>query len=201
MTAPEQVQLENIADCDYEIFALLKQRYSPRTFKEEKIKKQHLNQLFEAARWAASSNNLQPWRFLYAEQNTDAYEKIVSCLSEENKKWASKAPLLMLSIFKQTNPDGKENFHALHDLGLSLGNMTMQAQYMGIALHHMAGVDWKKAQELFHISNDYHVTTAVAVGYYGGELDKLSEELQIEEMKERKRMQQSEFAFMNKWPD
>ncbi|SMC36466.1 nitroreductase family protein [Cellulophaga tyrosinoxydans] len=201
MTAPEQVQLENIADCDYEIFALLKQRYSPRTFKEEKIKKQHLNQLFEAARWAASSNNLQPWRFLYAEQNTDAYEKIVSCLSEENKKWASKAPLLMLSIFKQTNPDGKENFHALHDLGLSLGNMTMQAQYMGIALHHMAGVDWKKAQELFHISNDYHVTTAIAVGYYGGELDKLSEELQIEEMKERKRMQQSEFAFMNKWPD
>lgn len=201
MTAPEQVQLENIADCDYEIFALLKQRYSPRTFKEEKIKKQHLNQLFEAARWAASSNNLQPWRFLYAEQNTDAYEKIVSCLSEENKKWASKAPLLMLSIFKENNPDGKENFHALHDLGLSLGNMTMQAQYMGIALHHMAGVDWKKAQELFHISNDYHVTTAVAVGYYGGELDKLSEELQIEEMKERKRMQQSEFAFMNKWPD
>ncbi len=201
MTAPEQVQLENIADCDYEIFALLKQRYSPRTFKEEKIKKQHLNQLFEAARWAASSNNLQPWRFLYAEQNTDAYEKIVSCLSEENKKWASKAPLLMLSIFKENNPDGKENFHALHDLGLSLGNMTMQAQYMGIALHHMAGVDWKKAQELFHISNDYHVTTAVAIGYYGGELDKLSEELQIEEMKERKRMQQSEFAFMNKWPD
>lgn len=201
MTAPEQVQLENIADCDYEIFALLKQRYSPRTFKEEKIKKQHLNQLFEAARWAASSNNLQPWRFLYAEQNTDAYEKIVSCLSEENKKWASKAPLLMLSIFKENNPDGKENFHALHDLGLSLGNMTVQAQYMGIALHHMAGVDWKKAQELFHISNDYHVTTAVAVGYYGGELDKLSEELQIEEMKERKRMQQSEFAFMNKWPD
>jgi nitroreductase len=201
MTAPEQVQLENIADCDYEIFALLKQRYSPRTFKEEKIKKQHLNQLFEAARWAASSNNLQPWRFLYAEQNTDAYEKIVSCLSEENKKWASKAPLLMLSIFKENNPDGKENFHALHDLGLSLGNMTMQAQYMGIALHHMAGVDWKKAQELFHISNDYHVTTAVAVGYYGGELDKLSEELQLEEMKERKRMQQSEFAFMNKWPD
>ena len=201
MTAPEQVQLENIADCDYEIFALLKQRYSPRTFKEEKIKKQHLNQLFEAARWAASSNNLQPWRFLYAEQNTDAYEKIVSCLSEENKKWASKAPLLMLSIYKENNPDGKENFHALHDLGLSLGNMTMQAQYMGIALHHMAGVDWKKAQELFHISNDYHVTTAVAVGYYGGELDKLSEELQIEEMKERKRMQQSEFAFMNKWQD
>lgn len=199
MTAPEQVQLENIADCDYEIFALLKQRYSPRTFKEKKIKKQHLHQLFEAARWAASSNNMQPWRFLYAEKNTDAYEKMVSCLSDGNKKWATNAPLLMLSVYKENNKDGKENFHALHDLGLSLGNMTLQAQYMGIALHHMAGLNWKKAAELFHVPEGFHVTTAIALGYYGGELDKLSEELQAAEMKERNRIPQSEFAFRNSW--
>ena len=199
MTAPEQVQLENIADCDYEIFALLKQRYSPRTFKEEKIKKQHLHQLFEAARWSSSSNNNQPWRFIYAEKNTDAYQNIVSCLSDFNKKWVANAPLLMLSVYKENTDDGKENFHALHDLGLSLGNMTTQAQYMGIALHHMAGIDWQKAQKVFKVPEGYHITTAIALGYYGGELDKLSEELQNEEIKQRKRMKQTEFAFMGEW--
>ena len=73
MTAMEQIQLENIADCDYEIFALLKQRYSPRVFKDKKISEQHVHQLFEAVRWAASSQNQQPWRFLYAEKGSNAY--------------------------------------------------------------------------------------------------------------------------------
>lgn len=199
MTAPEQVQLENIAESDYEIFALLKQRYSPRTFKEENIKKQHIHQLFEAVRWSASSNNLQPWRFIYAEKKTEAYDKIISCLSDFNKKWATNAPMLMLTAYKENTDDGKENFHALHDLGLSLGGMTMQAQYMGIALHHMAGVDWKKAQNLFHIPEGFHITTAVALGYYGGELEKLSTDLQELEIKERERLQQAKFAYIEAW--
>ena len=135
----EQVRLGNIADTDYEIFALLKQRYSPRTFRDEKIKKGQLNQLFEAARWSASSNNLQPWRFIYAEKGSEAFDKIVNCLSDFNKKWAPEAPLLMLAIYKEKTNDGKENFHALHDLGLCLGNMSVQAQYLDIALHHKIG--------------------------------------------------------------
>tara|TARA_R110000868_G_scaffold28633_2_gene107187 strand:+ start:48423 stop:49034 length:612 start_codon:yes stop_codon:yes gene_type:complete len=201
MMAPEQVQLENIAECDYEIFALLKQRYSPRTFKEEKLKEQHVHQLFEAVRWSASSNNMQPWRFIYAHKNTDAYRKIVSCLSDFNKTWAINAPFLMLSAYKENTDDGKENFHALHDLGLSLGGMTMQAQYMGIAMHHMAGVDWNRAQDLFNVPEGYHITTAIAVGYYGGELDLLPSDLQDQEIKERKRIPQDEFAFMGMWQD
>tara|TARA_R110002051_G_scaffold212635_3_gene277735 strand:- start:770 stop:1387 length:618 start_codon:yes stop_codon:yes gene_type:complete len=199
MTAAEQVQLENIAESDYEIFALLKQRYSPRTFKEEFIKKQHINQLFEAVRWSASSNNLQPWRFIYAEKKTDAYNKILSCLSDFNKKWASNAPLLMLTAYKENTVDGKENFHALHDLGLSLGGMTIQAQYMGIALHHMAGVDWKKAEKIFEVPKGFHITTAIALGYYGGELDLLPKNLQELEVKERERIDQHKFAFINEW--
>lgn len=199
MTAPEQVQLENIAESDYEIFALLKQRYSPRTFKEHTIKKQHIHQLFEAVRWSASSNNYQPWRFIYAEKKTEAYDKILSCLSSFNKKWAINAPLLMLTAYKENTDDGNENFHALHDLGLSLGGMTMQAQYMGIALHHMAGVDWKKAEKIFQIPEGFHISTAVALGYYGGELDKLPSELQALEIKERERMDQGKFAFSEAW--
>ena len=106
----EQIRLGKIADTDHEIFALLKQRYSPRTFREEKIKKGQLNQLFEAARWSASSNNLQPWRFIYAEKGSEAFEKIVDCLSDFNKKWAPEAPLLMLAIYKETTDEGKPKY-------------------------------------------------------------------------------------------
>ncbi|MDX1363445.1 nitroreductase family protein [Arenibacter latericius] len=199
MTSTEQIQLENIADVDHEIFALLKQRYSPRIFKDEKISEQQLNQLFEAARWSASSNNIQPWRFLYAEKDTDTYDKILDCLSDFNKKWASNAPLLMLTAYKEKTEEDKENFHALHDLGLCMGSMTVQAQYMGIALHHMAGVDWKKAHEIFNVPEGYHVTTAVAMGYYGGDLDALPNDLQKQEVATRKRIPQSEFVYKGVW--
>jgi len=195
----EQIRLNNIADTDYEIFALLKQRYSPRTFRDEKIKKSQLNQLFEAARWSASSNNLQPWRFIYAEKGSEAFDKIVNCLSDFNKKWAPEAPLLMLAIYKEKTDDGKENFHALHDLGLCLGNMSVQAQYLDIALHHMAGVDWKKAQKEFNVPDGYHISSAIAVGYYGGELDKLPKKLQESELADRQRIPQEDFAFKEVW--
>ena len=124
---------------------------------------------------------------------------MLECLSEFNQKWAKNAPVLILSAYKEKTKEGDENFHALHDLGLSLGNMTVQAQYMGIALHHMAGVDWKKAQEVFNVPDGYHITTAIAVGYYGGDLDNLNDDLREQEMEERERMPQDEFAFENEW--
>ncbi|RAJ15771.1 nitroreductase family protein [Arenibacter echinorum] len=199
MTAPEQIQLENIADSDYEIFALLKQRYSPRIFKDKKITEQHLHQLFEAVRWAPSSNNQQPWRFLYAEKGSEAYRKIIDNLTDSNKIWAKNAPLLILTAYKKETEKGKENLHALHDLGIGLGAMTVQAQYMGIAMHHMAGLDYKKAQHIFNIPEDFHIVTAIALGYYGGELDDLPQKLQEKEISERQRMPQNQFAFKNSW--
>ena len=195
----DQVKLQNIANTDYEIFALLKQRYSPRTFGNEKIKKQHLRLLFEAVRCSASSSNIQPWRFIYAEKGSENFEKIVDCLSDTNKKWAPDAPILMLSVYKEQMKGGKENFHAPHDLGLGLGNMTVQAQYLCIGVHHMAGVDWKKAQQVFNVPEGYHVNTAIALGYYGGNLEMLPNELQEKEIAERKRMPQEDFAFKNGW--
>ncbi|WP_419211645.1 nitroreductase family protein [Maribacter sp. X9] len=199
MTKQEQIALDKIAKNDHEIYALIKQRYSPRIFKDQALTDQDVNRLFEAVRWSASSNNWQPWRFIYAHKGSDAYNKIVECLSDFNQSWATNAPLLLLTAYKEQNPDGKENFHALHDLGLSLGNMAIQAEYMGIALHHMAGVDWKKAHEVFEVPSGYHVTTAIAAGYYGGDLNDLSEELQEQETATRKRMPQEDFAFKGGW--
>jgi len=199
MNEKRQLALDKIADNDYEIYALLKQRYSPRIFADTEVSDTDLNRLFEAVRWSASSSNLQPWRFLYARKGTDSFDRMVDCLSDSNKAWASKAPVLLFAAYKEKMDNGKENFHALHDLGLSLGSMTVQAQYMSIALHHMAGVDWKKAQKEFDIPEGYHVSTAIALGYYGGVLDELSEELQKKETAKRERIPQSEFAFKDEW--
>lgn len=195
----EQIKRDNLAPTEYDIVASLKQRYSPRIFKNIMLKDEHIAQLFEAVRWSASSNNLQPWRFIYAEKHTDAYNKIVDCLSDFNKSWAKNAPLLMLSVYKKTNENGEDNFHALHDLGLCLGNMTLQAQHLDIGLHHMGGVDWKKAQNVFNVPEDYHINTAIAVGYYGGTLDDLPNDLQEEEIAERERKPIERFAFKNSW--
>tara|TARA_R100000789_G_C2973891_1_gene141493 strand:- start:50 stop:664 length:615 start_codon:yes stop_codon:yes gene_type:complete len=200
-TEEDQIRLGNIADNDHEIYALLKQRYSPRIFKEEKIDSEQIKQLFEAARWSASSFNRQPWRFVYAEKGSKEYDKMVDCLSEFNQSWAVNAPMLMLAIYKENTDDGKENFHALHDLGLCLGNMTVQAQYMDIALHHMAGVDWKKAQKSFNVPKGYHVSSAIALGYYGGDIEDLSEDLQENETAKRTRIPQKDFVFKGKWKD
>lgn len=199
MNKQEQIQLGNIASPAYEIYPLLKQRYSPRTFRDEKLEEGELKQLFEAARWAASSYNIQPWRFIYAEKGSEAYDKMMDCLIDFNKEWANLAPILMLSIYEEKKEDGKENFHAKHDLGLCLGNMTIQAQYLGIALHHMAGLDREKAMEVFEVPQGYRVATAIAVGYYGGTLDRLPEELQEREIADRQRMPQDNFAFENHW--
>ena len=199
MNEKRQLALNKIADSDYEIYALLKQRYSPRVFADTEVSDKDLNRLFEAVRWSASSSNMQPWRFIYARKGTDSFDKMVSCLSDFNKSWASEAPVLLFAAYKEKMDNGKENFHALHDLGLSLGSMTVQAQYMSIALHHMAGVDWKKAHKEFDIPEGYHVSTAIALGYYGGVLDNLSEELQKQETDKRKRIPQSEFAFKDGW--
>lgn len=199
MTTVEQLQLDKIAKNDYQIYPLLKQRYSPRIFSDQKLTEKDVNRLFESVRWSASSYNRQPWRFIFAHKGSKGYDRIMDCLSEFNQKWAGNAPFLMLAGYKKNTDEGKENFHALHDLGLSLGNMTVQAEYMGIGLHHMAGVDWKKAHEVFNVPEGFHIATAVAIGFYGGDLSNLPEDLREQEGAERTRISQTEFAFEGGW--
>lgn len=188
------------ANVNYEVHPLIEQRWSPRIFSDEKIAEKELRHLLEAVRWSASSRNEQPWRLIYAFRGTKAYEKIFNCLSEFNQKWAGNAPVLMLAAYKEKFDMGKENFHALHDLGLALGNMSIQAQSIDIALHHMAGVNWKLAHEKFSVPSGYHVATAIAIGYYGGDVGDLPESLQESETAVRKRMDQTAFSAEGKWP-
>lgn len=194
-----ELQKKKIASTQYPIIDLLKSRWSPREFSNKDVPESELMQLFEAARWSASSNNYQPWRFIYAHKGEEAYERIFKHLAEFNQGWVKNAPVLMLTLYKEQFDNGKENFHASHDLGMCLGNMAIQAESMGIAVHHMAGVNWKEATKEFSVPEGYHVTTAVAIGYYGGDLDNLSEDLREAEVKKRERNPVEDFAFKGEW--
>jgi nitroreductase len=199
MTEQFLIRLRKIADTDHEIFPLLKQRYSPHVFKKERITDSHLKKMFEAVRWSASAENSQPWRFIYATLGTEAYSKIVDCLYDHQKKWASATPLLILNAYKEKIEEGRENFHPLFDLGLGVGNMTVQAQYMGIALHLITEIDEQKARELFQVPPNYQITSVIAAGYYGGDIANLSKSLQKKETQTRHRIPQEDFAFREHW--
>lgn len=181
----------------YEIHPLIKDRWSPRAFAETPITETEIKTLLEAGRWAPSSNNLQPWRIIWGLEGTEVYDRIFDCLVEFNQSWVKGAPALMLGAFKKDMKDGeKENFHALHDLGLFMGNVSVQATSMGIALHQMAGIDFKKAGKEFGFPDNYHVATGIAIGRFGGNAETLPEDLQEQETKvTRERKPQDTFAF------
>ena len=154
-------------------------------FSEKPITEAEVKKLLEAGRWAPSASNIQPWRVIWGIKGTEMYDRIFNCLDEFNQTWAVNAQLLWINAFKKTmEKKDKENFHALHDLGLFMGNVMHQATSMGIAVHQMAGVQFKKAHEEFNFTDDYHVATAVAFGYFGGDPDGLPDDLKKQELKE-----------------
>ena|SRR5690554_2966793 len=186
-----------ITNTDYPILESIKNRWSPRTFANKPISEEQVKILLEAGRWAPSSSNIQPWRVIWGIKGTETYDRILSCLDEYNQQWAGNSQVLWLNAFKKTMANNEmDNFHALHDLGLFMGNVICQANSMEIAVHQMAGVRFKDAQKEFRIPEDYHVATAVAFGYFGGDVNKLPEKMKKQELEpERKRKLQTEFAF------
>ena len=147
---------------------LIYERFSPRQFLNKDVNEEKVMMLFEAARWAASSYNEQPWFFIYAHntRHSQTYKKLLSCLNDFNQDWAASAPLLMLTVVKTYfEKDGKTNRHAMHDLGLAMGNLTFQATKLNLKLHHMAGFDAHEARITFNIPEGFEPATMVAIGY------------------------------------
>ncbi len=182
-----------------DILPLITSRWSPRSFSEREVTKKQLMTILEAGSWAASCYNWQPWEIIYGLKGEKTYDRIMSCLVEFNQSWCKNAPVLMIGAYKKTNPEGKDNFHALHDLGQFMANASLQAQSIDIAMHQMAGVNVEKAMREFGFTKDYHVATAIAVGYYGDENqanEQLPEALKEQEvLPERSRKSLDDFVF------
>jgi nitroreductase len=168
---------------NFPVLDLLQKRWSPRAFSPKPLDRNTVLTLFEAARWAASAMNEQPWRFIYATADeSEKHKNLVQCLIEGNRIWAQSAPLLIMTLartnfFKNNQP----NKWAVHDLGLSIGNLTAQASALDLYVHNMAGFSSDTARQLFAIPAEYEPVTMIAAGYLGSE-EQLPEPLRAREI-------------------
>jgi nitroreductase len=188
------------AKTNYPVHPLIEKRWSPRAFSAKMITRDTVMSLLEAARWAASSYNEQPWRFIVATKNEpEEFEKALQCLGEFNQVWAKSAPVLVLTFAKQTfSRNGKPNHHASHDVGLAIGNLSLQATNEGIYLHQMAGILRDKIREVYSVPDDFFPATAIAIGY-PGDPAQLEDDLRASEIAERDRKPLGEIAFAGEW--
>jgi nitroreductase len=179
---------------------LIKERRSPLAYSERPVGREELWSLLEAARWAASSYNEQPWRFIVAtKEDPREYERLLGCIVPANALWAGNAPVLMLSVAKLTyDANGASNRHALHDVGQATANLAIQATALGLAVHQMGGFDAARAREEFSIPEGYEPVAAIAVGY-PGDPESLPESLRARERAPRMRRELSEFVFAGAW--
>jgi nitroreductase len=182
------------------IHELLKRRWSPLAFSGRRVEPEKLQSLFEAARWAPSCFNEQPWNFVVCTKDSpEDHERLVSCLSEGNQPWARTAPVLMISVARRTFArNGNPNRHALHDVGLAIENLIFQAMALDLFVHQMAGFDVTKARALFGIPDDHEPVAAIALGY-PGDPEQLSPPLRERQMAPRQRKPLDQFVFGGRW--
>jgi nitroreductase len=183
---------------DYAIEPIFTERWSPRAFTSESIPEETLHTIFEAARWAPSSYNSQPWRFIYARRDTPHWDKLLDLLVEGNKAWAKNASAIVILVSKKTMTiPGKEvpiesYSHSL-DAGAAWGCLALQAYKSGFDAHGMVGFDQSRAATELNVPADHRVEIAIAIGKRGDK-SVLSESAQSREFPSP-RAPQSSFVF------
>ncbi len=192
--------MEKPAETQLPIHDLLQRRWSPRAFSERMVESDTLRSLFEAARWAPSSNNEQPWHFIVGTRDDPSgYDRLFACLKEGNKKWAFRAPVLMLSVARLNFEDeGTPNRHAWHDTGMAAISLSLQATALGLIAHQMAGFDVDKARADLGIPAGFEPVAMIAVGYPGDPAI-LDERLRQRELAPRERKPIREFVSQGQW--
>jgi nitroreductase len=188
------------AKSDHPVHALIQNRWSPRAFSEKPVTHEVLRSLFEAARWAPSSYNEQPWAFIVGtKQDKETFEKVLSTLVEFNQGWAKHAAVLGIAVAEQEFArNNQPNRNAAYDTGAAMAYLTTEATALDLFVHQMAGFEPKKAAEVFHIPQGWEPIAAFAIGY-AGEADTLPEHLKESELGPRSRKPISEFVMAGKW--
>jgi nitroreductase len=198
LAASEVHELKNAPSVDG-VLPAIHERWSARSFDGREVSAATLRKVFEAARWAASSNNEQPWRWVVGRHGDATWGKIYEALAETNRKWAHRAPVLMVgAATTRFSKNGAENRFALYDLGAASSYLTLEAANLGLTTHQMAGFDPEKARELFGVPAEYAMGSVIALGYQGEPAALDDERLIQQETAARTRKALGEVVF-SKW--
>jgi nitroreductase len=192
------MKIVNSRTTEYPIEDIFLKRYSPRAMSGENISKDELMTLFEAARWAPSASNIQPWRFIYAMREMPEFDKFLSFLAEGNKIWCVKSSALILVISNKITNKGTLATSYSFDAGSAWENLALQAASMGLIAHGMTGFDHEKAKTELNIPDDYNIEIMIAIGKKG-KIEDLPEPLRVRETpSDRKPLE--EIVFEGKFP-
>ena len=198
MVSNDTLPFRKPAETHHPIHELISERWSPRIFADTPVERETLHSLFEAARWAASAGNQQPWNFLFAtKENSEDYERFTSLMWERNSVWTQSAPVLVLVVARLYERPGSEHY-SYYDSGMATANLLIQAVASGLTAHPMAGFDASKAKTELNIPPGYEPLVMVALGYPGSP-DQLPEPLRERELAPRTRKPLAEFVFEGGW--
>ena len=187
-------------DVAHPVHELIRRRWSPRAFAGRAVEPEKLRRLFEAARWAPSSFNAQPWGYLVATKDDPAeFERMLACLVEGNQAWARSAPVLMVAVATHAfEHNGKPNRHAFYDVGAANAFLTLEATSLDLFVHQMAGFIPEKVRETYNLPPTVEPAAAMALGYVG-DPNALPENLRAKELQPGKRKPMGEFVFAGAW--
>lgn len=193
--------LQKPAETSEPVHELIRERWSPRAFLDRPVPRELLTSLFEAARWAPSCNNSQPWRYIVAaSDDREAYETAQSCVNERNQRWSRLAPVLSFVCAYKFLADGKPSPSHMYDTGMASAQLILQAAEHGLVVHQMAGILRDKIRETYGVPDDTDIICGLALGYQG-DASLLPAELPEREVQPRKRQALADFVFAGKFGD
>ena len=177
---------------------LITDRWSPVAFDSRKVDYESIHLLFDAAKWAPSSRNAQPWRFIFATKDMPDYKVLLSLLTDQNQIWASTAPMLVLPLAQVISTyKNRPNRLAFYEVGMAVGNLLVQATHMGLMVHQMSGYDVERSKEELVIPTRYEPMAMMAIGYKG-DVAQLPESGNAWEKRNRNRNEISKFLVTGK---
>lgn len=192
--------MDKRAQTDHPVHDLIAARWSPYAFEDRAVPTETLQSLFEAARWAPSSYNEQPWSYLVAtREDATEFARLVSCLVEGNQAWAKGVPVLAIGCTSlKFKLNDKPNAAAVHDLGLAAANLVIEATARGLVVHQMIGIVPDRVRAVYSVPDGVQPVTALAIGYLG-DSQSLPENFRSRDLAQRTRKPLSSFVFAGKW--
>lgn len=191
---------QKLASPDRAVHDWIRVRWSPYAFSPREVSSQDLLALFEAARWAPSSYNEQPWRYIIATRDqSEQFDTVISCLAEGNRPWARRAPVVGIGMTRVVfERNGEPNRAAVHDLGLASAFLTLEATSRGLYVHQMIGILPERVRLVYQLPDDVEPYTGLAIGYLG-DPDGLEEPYRQRDLAARTRRPLASFLFSGRY--